>query len=111
MSELETKIDAPPVEAGDASDVKARELAAMLGTALPDFKCLACGNPSVSLINQPDLNLDTTLSLYGTEHVFSDYYIRTISVACNNCGFISSFVREAIEELARKNTALPDRGE
>ena len=74
-----------------------------LGVALPSLVCPTCRRDKFVVADEIDNNLRTRLSLHAENRRIGVSYYATLSVICDNCGYILIFEESKLKELAEQN--------
>jgi hypothetical protein len=74
--------------------------------ALPDFRCPACRHDRFLVADQFDQGLRTRMNFYRGNNGVPTQGVATLSLVCDNCGFVSSFEERTLKKLADKSGSV-----
>ena len=74
-------------------------------SALPGIKCPACHHDQFVFADRIDEKLRTRINLYNDLAPLPKEAITTLSLVCNNCGFVCSFEERILHRLVEANEA------
>ena len=110
VDETDTKLDktvldrmAPDLSAFKTVDEAGRAVL----SALPGISCPVCRHDKFSIADNFDQDVRTQISMFNRNFAVPTRAITTISLVCENCGFVCAFVEPTLKKLAE--TSAKDR--
>ena len=76
-------------------------------SALPGISCPVCRHDRFSIADNFDQDVRTQISMFHRNFAIPTRAITTLSLVCENCGFVCTFVEPTLKKLAE--TIAKDR--